>query len=530
MLGKQERNTALFQCVTMEQLVPERHVLRRLNAALDLSFVRAKVADLYSARGRQSFDPEVVVRMWVLQHFYGYSEREICDEVTMHAGFRWFCGLSFNDPVPDQSTLVKLRKNKWAKSDLWQTLLDETVRACEAAGLSRPGAGQRLGVDGTQITANAATSSLEALPATETPAAPEASEEPAVQLRVVEGGTTVATTAPPEAPSAPPAPRQSGDPEWHGERFSNATHRSTTDPEARLYRKSDCQEAKLRYLGHYLADLQSGVIYGAMATQATGTGEREAALALLDRLPQLPAGLAADLGYRDGDFLADVLKRGVQPFVPLGAEPLEEVPTYQRRTFDTERLRKRLAAQAAAKARNATRLAARTRAGKQAQRQRTRLEHLFGEAKEHHGLGRAHGRGLTRVDQQVKLTACVQNIKRLLKRRRRLAAEEGLAATEAPTDTAETDVRQFLRLVNGGRQQPARPSVLDGGRRAEPLSAQNRRFRPRREAQNRLNRLSTRFRRQNKLTPSKTRGTTQMATRARKRSRQAQTHHSSSRF
>ena len=524
MLGKQERNTSLFQCVTMEQLVPEKHVLRRLNAALDLSFVRTKVATLYSPLGRQSFDPEVVVRMWVLQHFYGYSEREICDEVTMHAGFRWFCGLSFNDPVPDQSTLVKLRKDKWAKSDLWQTLLDETVRACEAAGLSRPGAGQRLGVDGTQITANAATSSLEALPSQQTP---QASEEPPTPLCVVAGGTAAVTTAPSETPSAPPAPRQSGDPEWHGERFSNATHRSTTDPEARLYRKSDCQEAKLRYLGHYLADLQCGVIYGAMATQATGTGEREAALALLDRLPQRPEGLAADLGYREGEFLAAVLERGIQPFVPLGAEALEEVPTYQRRTFDTERMRKRLATLAAAKARNATRLAARTRAGKQAQRQRTRLEHLFGEAKEHHGLGRAHGRGLVRVDQQVKLTACVQNIKRLLKRRRRLAAVEGLAAAQDPTATAETDVRRLLRLVDGGRQQSGSSPMVGGGRQAEPLGAPPLHFQAPSEAHSRL---TTRFRRQNRLVASKTGGTTKMVRCARERFRHARTHHSSSRF
>src|SRR6185436_8164788 len=134
MLGKQSTNTDLFQCVTMEQLVPRNHVLRRLHAALDLGFVRDKVAHLYSHLGRPSLDPEVVVRIWLLQHFYGFSERQVCDEVTMHAGFRWFCGLSFNDPVPDHSALVKLRQEKWAQTGLWQELLDETVRACERAG------------------------------------------------------------------------------------------------------------------------------------------------------------------------------------------------------------------------------------------------------------------------------------------------------------------------------------------------------------------------------------------------------------
>lgn len=429
MIGKQSQNTDLFQCVTMEQLVPPGHVLRRLHAALDLGFVRKKVARLYSHLGRRSIDPEVVVRMWLLQHFYGFSERQLCDEVTMHAGFRWFCGLSFNDPVPDQSTLVKLRREKWAETGLWQELLDETVRACEAAGLCRPGARQRVGIDGTQIDANAATVSLEARPPELTmvecqpqpPAGgphPEAEREPATgtepprpELRVEPGGR-------------PAGARRSGDPEWHGERFSNATHRSTTDPEARLYRKGCAQEAQLRYLGHYLADLRSGVIYAAMATQATGTAEREAALAMLRRRAPRPGEVSLDLGYRDGEFLAALLALGIQPLVPLGDEPLEPEPTWQRRAASRERQWQRERKLAVVRARNATRLAARGRRGASAQRQRTRLEHLFGEAKEHHGLGRAQGRGLKRVDQQVQLTASVQNLKRLLnaRPRRRAAA------------------------------------------------------------------------------------------------------------
>lgn len=446
MLGKQSQNTDLFQCVTMEQLVPKNHIVRRLHAALDFAFVREKVAHLYSHLGRRSIDPEVVVRMWLLQHFYGYSERQLCDEVTMHAGFRWFCGLSFNDPVPDQSTLVKLRTEKWAETGLWQDLLAETVRACEAAGLCRPGAGQRLGIDGTMIDANAATVSLEARPpeltvvegnagckaeaaaepATAPAAATEAHEPEPPVLRVEEGGQ-------------PHGSHRSGDPEWHGERFSNATHCSTTDPQARLYRKSDGQEAKLRYLGHFMADLPSGVIYDAMATQATGTAEREAALAMLERLKRAPGELVMDLGYRDGEFLADVLALGIQPLVPLQAERLEAEPQWQRRTFDLERLRKRARRRAVARARNAVRRAVRGRRGVVAQRQRTRLEHLIGEAKEHHGLRRAHGRGLKRVDQQLKLTAGVQNLKRLLatRPRRRAAAAAAMPGAVSPVILAQ---------------------------------------------------------------------------------------------
>lgn len=465
MLGKQSNHVDQLQCVTVEALVPPKHVLRRLHAALDLAFVREKVASLYSCYGRPSIDPELVVRIWILQHFYGFSERQVCDELTMHAGFRWFCGLSFADPVPDHSTLVKLRQEKWAESGLWEAVLAETVRLCEQAGITRPGAGQRLGIDGTQITADAAIVSLEAIPP---------------KLTVVEGAGEVGPVAPREpAPEGTPTvlplrvetggrpqgAHRSGDPEWHGERFSNATHRSTTDPEARLYRKSDGQEAKLRYLGHYLADVRAGVIYGALATQATGTAERDAALTLLDGLDRRPQELVADLGYRDGVFLAAVLKRGVQPLVPLQDEPLEVEPTWQRRTANPQWQEQRAAQWAAAQARNATRLAVQGRRGAVAQRQRTRLEHLYAEAKEHHGLGRAQGRGLTRVDQQVKLTASVQNLKRWVRARpwRRAAAvaqRQEAAEGAEPLRTGSTETlpgsQRTGKAVHRRRRAPER--------------------------------------------------------------------------
>ena len=88
MLGKQSNHSDQPQLVTVEALVPAHHVLRRLHAVLDLTFVREKVAPLYSRFGRPSVDPELVVRIWILQHFYGMSERQVCDEITMHAGFR----------------------------------------------------------------------------------------------------------------------------------------------------------------------------------------------------------------------------------------------------------------------------------------------------------------------------------------------------------------------------------------------------------------------------------------------------------
>lgn len=341
----------------------------------------------------------------------------------MHAGFRRFCGLSFSDSILDQSTLVKQRGHKWAGIDPWAHVVDATVRACEAAGIARTG---RLAADGTQITANASIKSLEEIPASLKLQACAPQEETPTQapspgeLRVEEGERTR-------------VPRRSGDPDWHGGQFSNATRRSSTDSQARLYRKGRGQETQLRYLGHYLADVKSGVIYGAMATQATGMAEREATCALLDRLNDTPDGLVADLGYRYGGFVAEVMQRGVQPLVAQGDEPLEAEPQQRRPTNNLEHHRRRAEALAAARARNATRLAARTASGRRAQRQRTRIEHMVGEAKEHHGLGRARGRGLVRVDDQIKLTAIVQNLKRLvIGCGRRLARASSAAPFAAP--------------------------------------------------------------------------------------------------
>jgi len=504
--------------------------------------------------GRTSFDPEVIVRMWVLQHLHGFSERELCDEMLMHAGFRWFCGLSFNDKIPDQSTLVKLRTKMWAKSGIQEAFLAETVRACEAAGIASP---KRLGVDGTQILANAATVSLEEIPpalsltSANEPVVVGSAPDAEAQLAEVTGlrleecaEGEPASNSPSDSPSRPslcihvrtddepgadpdasvvnekweldpeasaesePGPdpetlcreqgtagaeatlgpnaqqhdkhnpelrtvvggrkrgkHKSGDPDWHGERFSNATHRSTTDPEARLYRKGKAQDAKLRYLGHYLADVKSGVIYAALATQASGTAEREATLAMLDGLTVLPSELPADLGYRDGLFLNDLLSRGITPLVPIGDEKLEAEPTWKRKAKTPEIQEQRDAKLAAARARNAVRIANRGQRGACAQRQRTRLEHLFAEAKEHHGLARAHGRGVKRVTQQVVLTAGVQNLKRLMASRtwRRavgkratihtighLAPNNALFACKRPIQTRLYRIRRHFRQNTQG--------------------------------------------------------------------------------
>ena len=291
MLGQNASQPALFQMVDVESLVPPGHRLRQLDAALDLSFVRATLAECYAQGwGRPSVDPELVLRMMILNTIYDLSNRRLCDEIAMHAGFRWFCRLNFHDPVPDHSTLSRLRNERWARSEVFTKLFEKTVADCVATGIV---SGRHVSVDGTQVRADASMKSLQPR---------EEDEEP------------------PQA--SPPAgePQPEGAWKGHGERYTNATHVSSTDPDARLYRKGDGKGAILSYLVHDVIDTKSRVILATKATRAGSSAETEAALELLDehewRRQALgihdPVNvLSADRGYGSGRFVAELVDRSI---------------------------------------------------------------------------------------------------------------------------------------------------------------------------------------------------------------------------
>ncbi|MFN7173061.1 MAG: transposase, partial [Fimbriimonadaceae bacterium] len=317
------------------------------------------------------------------------------------------------------------------------SVMEQVVTQCVETGLV---SGKAVGVDGTQVTANAATNSLAPL----TPvisvaewakrkqaadAEAESTQEPPTDPDDSgSGGTTPAKTG-----GSVSTERQAGDPDFHGEKFSNATHRSKTDPDARMARKGKAQEAKLRYYVHNAVDLRSGVILATMATQAFGHAERLAALALLDQFKtQLPdvwgrRYYVGDGGYTAGWYLAEVLRRGVFPLGPLDSTRPEPIPTWQRCPSNVEQMRNRHQAVLEAQARNLVRSLQGPKTDRRLQRARTRVEHTFAEAKNCHGLGRARARGLLAVHNQALLTAIVQNVKRLAAWRRRTTPKTGSA-------------------------------------------------------------------------------------------------------
>jgi hypothetical protein len=307
---------------------------------------------------------------------------------------------SFDDPVPDRSTINKLRNVKWAGKGLFKTIMRRIVQQCCEVGLV---GGKRLSVDGTQIHADASVKSIEPI-------------DPPISLDEYLNGMGLGE----EPASLAPTEHHPEDKDFHGEKWSNDTHHSTTDPEAKLCKKSNEKGAELSYFGNEIIDTRSRVILDIQATYATGTAEREAALDMLDEvstfhLPETPEFLVSDTKYGSGDFLAEVFDRGIIPHIPLLASPnLEPIPTWKRKTNNPQIQAKRKQKVREAKARNAARFIAQTNDYLQSQALRKRSEHSFAEGKQQHGLGRARYRGLAPLQQQLYCIASVQNLKRLV--------------------------------------------------------------------------------------------------------------------
>jgi len=363
------------------------------------------VAGCYSAnRGRPSIDPELALRMMLLGVLYDLGDRELCTEMQMHAGMRWFCGQDFHDPVPDHSTLSRLRNERWAESGLFDQLMDEVLRQCCEAGLV---SGRHLSVDGTQIRADVSMKSFERR-------GPRPPDDPG-------GG------GPPAGDAGEPKP--AGDWKGRGKSYTNETHFSPTDPDARLYRKGRHREARPSYLGHDLIDTKSRVILGRTATVATGRAERDAALQMLDEvlekrdmwgLGKRPEILTADAGYGSSAFVTELFARDIEAHVPLLADAKkEELPSWEHRTFDLAHKRARNRKLQEVQARNRVREIQQTRGYQISRKLRIRSEHLFAEGKNRHGLARTRRRGLASVQTQLTLTAIVQNLKRLARYRGR---------------------------------------------------------------------------------------------------------------
>ena len=443
MLGRKNRSEKMFYYVKMDDLIPEDHLLRLVHRYVDLGFIRRKVAHLYSQTGRPSIDPEVLLRILLIGYLYGItSERRLCEDVKMHVGYRWFVGLSLDDTVPDHSTFSHNRRDRFAESGLFQDIFDEIVTQCMRHGLVR---GTHLTVDATHIKADASFKSLEPV---------------VVEMKPKEYIDTLQKENPVDN-----KPWEPGDDYPHrGEKISNSTHRSKTDPDARLARKAPGAGAQLAHSATYVIDNGTSIIVGAEIGKPDLASEAQTARAQILRsqwrFKLRTRTVGADKGYSTGEFIHALTQQRIDPHVPVidhrsqndkGIYPLSAF------TFDKEQNRficpegKELcylgvhSRQHVYRARTrdcrtcprkdaCTRDRARslsyhiyetsiekarslntTSRYRVSQRMRKRIEELFGEAKELMGFRRAKFRYRTFVREQVLMTAAAQNIKRMVK-------------------------------------------------------------------------------------------------------------------
>jgi transposase len=237
----------------------------------------AEFARLYPKAGRPSIPPEKLLRALLLQLLYSVrSERQLMEQLDYNLLFRWFVGLTMDDPVWDATVFTKNRE-RLLRGDIARAFFERVLAQAQGRHLLSV---EHFTVDGTLIEAWAGLKSFQ---------------------------RKGARPAPPDDPGNPTV-------NFHGERRSNATHASRTDPEARLMRKGDSHEAKLAYQGHVLMENRHGLVVDTCVTQATGTAERETALAMATNL-RPGATLGADKGYDTQGFVEALREMGVTPHV-----------------------------------------------------------------------------------------------------------------------------------------------------------------------------------------------------------------------
>ena len=286
MRGDDPRHESMFSYVTPETRVRADHPLRPIRRMTDaaLAQLSPRFDRLYATRGRPSIPPEQLLRALLLQMLYSIrSERLLVEELDYSVLYRWFVGLSMDDPVWDATTFTKNRDRLLA-GDIADAFFAEVLAAIRAEGLLSD---EHFTVDGTLLEAWASHKSFK----------------------------------PKDAPRQPPNDPKNPTVNFHGQQRRNDTHQSTTDPEARLYKKAVGREAKLGYLAHLLTENRHGFIVDTAVTDASGTAERDAAIAMLGDLPLTTRRItvAGDKAYDRRAWVAAVRRMGITPHVAQNA-------------------------------------------------------------------------------------------------------------------------------------------------------------------------------------------------------------------
>jgi transposase len=355
MRGEDYRNETMFSYVRLDSRVPQDHPLRVIRRITDaaLAALGEHFEALYSEVGRPSVAPEKLLRALLLQAFYSVrSERQLMEQLGYNLLFRWFVGLSVDEPVWDPTVFSKNRDRLLA-GDIAAEFMGAVLNLPE---VNRLLSAEHFSVDGTLIQAWASLKSF----------------------RRKDGA------------DEPPGPGRNGERNFRNEKRSNATHASTTDPDARLARKATGKEAKLAFHGHLLMENRNGLVVDARLTLASGTAEPEAALAMLSEVPGTHRiTIGADKAYDTAALVAQLRDLNATPHVA------QNITEQRGSNIDARTTR---------------------HAGyRVSQVIRKRIEEANGWIKSVAGMAQTRHRGLERVGWMFRLTAAAYNLIRLPK-------------------------------------------------------------------------------------------------------------------
>ena len=436
-LGQKDR---LFYEFDLEDMVPVNHLLRRIDAVLDLSWLRGEMKPHYSHLGCPSVCPELMVRMLIVGYCYSIrSERRLCQEVKANLVYRWFCGLGLEDKVPHHSTFSVNRHGRFRESDILRKVFEEVVCGCMTAGLV---GGEGFAVDASVIEANA--SRFQRVEGAEVDWTPEqrASRPVREYLVALEGENP--PTNPKQRPKA----------------------MSPSDPCA-AWTTRGRNKVMFGYSLNYLIDMENAVILDVEATPTRLSKEVDATETMIDRTEDRfglkPDHTAGDVAYGTGEMLGWLVKREIAPHIPVRDKAKRDDGSLSREDFsyDTEcdvyvcpqgktlkttgrrhggktllyrsskydcdrcPLKPRCCPTTPSRkvprdinedARDHTRALMQTEGYALSGGERKKIEALFGEVKHVLGLTRLRLCGLTGARDEFLLAATVQNLKRMIRR------------------------------------------------------------------------------------------------------------------
>ena len=384
MRGADETSGSLFSYVDLEERIAPRHPLRKIRQVVNdsLASLDAEFEALYTDFGRPSIPPERLIRASLLQILFSVrSERQLMEQMNYNLMFRWFVGLGIDDPVWVPTVFTKNR-DRLLSTEMSSKVMAAILAHREVAPLLSD---EHFSVDGTLVKAWASMKSFQPK-ADAAPPDDEGPGEPAAPDATLEPAPSVTPTETDPMPSTTKAHRNA-EVDFKGEKRSNATHASTTDPDARLYKKSPGTGAMLCFIGHALMENRNGLIVQGDLTQADGHAERKAALDMIHR--HSPGStrrltLGADKGYDAGGFVADLRQACVTPHVARKAR----YSAIDGRTTRHEGYAL-------------------------SQKHRKKIEEPFGWAKTVGGMAQTMYRGIERVRSRFILTMAANNLARL---------------------------------------------------------------------------------------------------------------------